>query len=134
MQPCGAATELVGCPVIDANGVLRMISRRRQRPAIAVSVGSGAGRVRLPGGNVFVVDDRGTLQVSRDIGRHWQAGGTRSAGAVTSLAPIGRWRRLRRVRRGARRRCGGYRPTTLHFTRVPLPGWVARLGGQGGGS
>ncbi len=130
LQPCGAAPNW-SVPVIAASGALRMISGDGSS-GDPISAGSGAVAFGCQDSNVFVVDDHGTLQVSRDLGQHWQAG-ARVPPAVTSLAPI--------AGGGGYAASAGSTPTLwrvsaddLHFTRVPLPGWVAQLGGQGGGS
>lgn len=130
LRPCGAAPTW-SVPVIDAGGELRMISGDG-RSGDPVKVGSGAVAFGCQEADVFVVDEHGTLEVSSDSGRHWQA----RAGvppAVTSLAPI--------AGGGGYATSAGSTPTLwrvsaddLHFTRVPLPAWVAQLGGQGGDS
>ncbi len=130
LPPCGAAPNW-SVPVIDSAGMLRMISGDG-RSGDAISVGSGAVAFGCQDNDVFVVDDHGTLQVSRDSGQHWHAG-ARVPAALTSLAPI--------AGGGGYAASAGSTPTLwrvsaddLHFTRVALPGWVAQLGGQGDGS
>ncbi len=130
LSPCGDAAHWE-VPVVDAAGTLRVVPAEGVA-GDPVSVGTGAVAFGCSGADMLVLDDHGVVQVSHDAGQHWHAGGTAPA-ALTSLAPTGSGSGFATS--------GGDKPTLwrlssgdTRFTRVPLPPWVAQLGGQGGTS
>jgi hypothetical protein len=133
----GAVTALRAClgagrftvPVVDGSGSLRIVAAPG-RPGAPIDVGTGAIALGCAGSDYFVIDRAGHLQVSADGGTTWRDQGAAPPG-VTALAPTGGGDGFAVS--------GGSRPSVwridrdgARFTRIPLPGWVATLGGQVG--
>ena len=128
LAPC-ATPAGPAVPVVDGTG-LRIVAPGGAAGA-TVEVGAGAVALGCSGASVLVVDARGRVEASADAGRHWSTRGAAPHGRHRSRGD--RWRcRVRGVRWAAAAAVARHR-RRRRFVRVPLPGWVARLGAGSGG-
>lgn len=129
LAPCVTSSG-PAVPVLDASGRLRLV--RSGTAGAPVQVGRETVALGCSGATVLTVDSAGKVETSTDDGRHWGTSGEAPAG-LTDLEPTGGGAGFA-VSGGAHPQLWRFTGNGTRFVPVPLPAWVAQLGGAGGGN